>query len=284
MIATLSVYHGISVTNGRWSQSWDLGCNMLKKLLKSPAGNRVMGWVIAAIIRLLMVTIRWRRSDRAAFAAALQFHHGVADTGADTGVIPTGVIPTGVIPTGVIVVFWHERIMAMPYLWPRGDRVYALQSTHADGRMMAHAIRQFGIQTIWGSTNRLAHSALRGLARVLTDGCSVAMTPDGPRGPAHVAAVGPVALARLTGCPILPVCWSVDRQWRGGGWDRTIVPKPFARGRLLIGDPIFLTATGANGANAGGANNNGKADLEAACRRLEQALDQLGAEADALHQ
>lgn len=244
---------------------------MLKRLIRSSFGNRLMGWMIAALIAALMVTVRWRRADRAGFAACLAAHHAPQDGPADDGTAPRG----------VIVVFWHERIFAMPYLWPRGDIVFALQSPHADGRMMSHAIHPFGIQTIWGSTNRLAHSALRGLARVLADGGSVAMTPDGPRGPAKQAAIGPVALARLTGCPIVPVCWSADRVWRAASWDRTIIPKPFARGRLFIGEPIHVTDDQPGNQPGNQPAKSGKADLQAISHQLEEALTRLGDHADA---
>ena len=154
----------------------------------------------------------------------------------------------------------------MPWLWPSAYALHALQSPHPDGRMMSHAIGCFGVKTVWGSSNRNPLSGLRGLKRVLDLGQSVAITPDGPRGPARKSALGPVAIAQMAGKPIVPMCWSVDRYWRANGWDRLIIPKPFARGRFIIGDPIYLDGIS-------------KDQLETARQQLEDALN---AQADAV--
>ena len=89
---------------------------------------------------------------------------------------------------------------------------------------------------------------------------------EGPRGPARKSALGPVAIAQMAGKPIVPMCWSVDRYWRATGWDRLIIPKPFARGRFIIGDPIYL-------------DDISKDQLETARQQLENALN---AQADAV--
>ena len=209
---------------------------MIKKLIRSPFGNALVGWTIGSIIALLMVTVRWRTVDQ---EKSDQFMAS---------------------QNGIIMVFWHERVMAMPWLWPSAYALHALQSPHPDGRMMSHAISCFGVKTVWGSSNRNPLSGLRGLKRVLNLGESVAITPDGPRGPARKSALGPVAIAQMAGKPIVPMCWSVDRYWRANGWDRLIIPKPFARGRFIIGDPIYL-------------NDISKDQLETARQQLEDALN-----------
>ncbi len=198
-----------------------------------------------------MTSIRWRRADRRALDDFMAAN------------------------PGIIVVFWHERLFAMPWLWPSRHPLCALQSTHADGRMMAACIRRFGVGTIWGSSSRSALSGLRGMMRALEDGRSVAITPDGPRGPARIAARGAVALAQLSGRPILPLSWSASRSWRAGGWDRMMIPKPFSRGRLLMGAPIHVPPVGRGGRGGG-------AMLDHYRRMMETSLTALGAQADAL--
>ena len=137
---------------------------MIKKLIRSPFGNALVGWTIGSIIALLMVTVRWRTVDQ---EKSDQFMAS---------------------QNGIIMVFWHERVMAMPWLWPSAYALHALQSPHPDGRMMSHAIGCFGVKTVWGSSNRNPLSGLRGLKRILDLGDSVAITPDGPRGPSGVMA------------------------------------------------------------------------------------------------
>ena len=223
---------------------------MLKAAIRSRGGNVVFGWIVAAFIGILMTSIAWRRRDRQDIAATL-----AADVAAHDG---------------AIIVFWHDRILAMPYLWPSEIPLHALQSPHADGRMMAHCIHTFGVNTIWGSSNRSALSSLRDMLQVLEDGECVAITPDGPRGPAHQAAIGAVALARMSGRPIIPLSWATGRAWRASGWDRMWIPRPFARGRFVMGTPIHVAA------------NATRADMDVTTRSMETMLTELGEEADQL--
>ena len=187
---------------------------MIKQLIRSPIGNALFGWTAGAIIAVLMVTVRWRAHNDQNIKDILRQNNGV------------------------VLVFWHERLLAMPWLWPSAFPLFALQSPHADGRMMSHAIGCFGVKTVWGSSNRNPLSGLPGLKRVLDNRGSVAITPDGPRGPARQCALGPVAIAKMADKPIVPMCWAVDRYWRATGGDQLIIPKPFARGHFIIGDPI----------------------------------------------
>ena len=236
---------------------------MIKAAIRSRGGNVVFGYLVAVFIGLLMTSIRWRRADRRALDEFMAAH------------------------PGTIVVFWHERLFAMPYLWPSRHALCALQSTHADGRMMAACIRRFGVGTIWGSSSRSALSGLRGMMRALDEGRSVAITPDGPRGPARIAAHGAVALARLSGRPILPLSWSASSCWRAGGWNRMMIPKPFSRGRLVMGPLIHVSGDAPDHAprhlSGKDRDSAGRDTLEQYRRRLEASLNELGARADALH-
>ena len=187
---------------------------MLKHLIRTKIGLFCLSWIAAATVALLMLSVRWRVEEQARLRELLQTHEGI------------------------VLVFWHERILAMPWLWPRRHTITALQSPHPDGRMMAHTVNHLGVRTVWGSSNRNALSGLRGMKRTLDAGGIAAVTPDGPRGPARSAAVGPVALSQMAGKPILPVAWSVDRFWRAPGWDGMMIPKPLSRGVFVIGDPV----------------------------------------------
>ena len=115
----------------------------------------------------------------------------------------------------------------------------------------------------------------------------MAITPDGPRGPARIAAHGAVALARLSGRPILPLSWSASSCWRAGGWDRMMIPKPFSRGRLVMGTLIHVSGHAPDHApghvSGKGRDSVGRDTLEQFRRRLEASLNDLGTRADALH-
>ena len=76
----------------------------------------------------------------------------------------------------------------------------------------------------------------------MATGKPAAFTLDGPRGPARVAQPGAVWLAKATGNPIVPFHIEADRHWTANSWDRTQIPKPWARVAIAIGEPIEVPA------------------------------------------
>ncbi|MBW1862951.1 MAG: hypothetical protein JRJ02_11345 [Deltaproteobacteria bacterium] len=47
-------------------------------------------------------------------------------------------------------------------------------------------------------------------------------------------------MARDAQVPLVPLTWGVDRCWVINGWDRLIIPKPFARAVYLYAEPILI--------------------------------------------
>lgn len=54
---------------------------------------------------------------------------------------------------------------------------------------------------------------------------------------------GVIALAKLTGAPILPLTFSASLRYVIGSWDRFVLPFPFGRGVFLWGQPIYVSKT-----------------------------------------
>jgi hypothetical protein len=132
----------------------------------------------------------------------------------------------------LIWIFWHNRLLIAPILYERffsQRRGAALISRSKDGELLAACIRYFGGEVVRGSTSRGGSPALANLRRLLSEGCDIYITPDGPRGPRYNMGPGAVWLALQSGAPILPVNAEFSRVWRLGGWDGFIIPKPFAR-------------------------------------------------------
>ncbi len=138
-----------------------------------------------------------------------------------------------------LFVLWHGRLL--PCTWHhRGQGVVTLISQHRDGEYIARIVQGWGFTTVRGSSSRGGVEALRELARWLRKGRSLAITPDGPRGPREKMKLGPLAIAQLTGRPIIPTVGSANRAWWFGGWDRFLVPRPFARMRVHYGTPVWV--------------------------------------------
>ena len=127
-----------------------------------------------------------------------------------------------------IFAFWHGQLL--PLLWVHRDEgVRVVISSHRDGEIVARVAEHLGHQTIRGSSSRGAARALLGIVRELESGVEVAVTPDGPRGPARKFASGALVAAQRVGAPIIGIGVSASRAWRLRSWDRFMIPKPFSR-------------------------------------------------------
>ncbi len=141
-----------------------------------------------------------------------------------------------------VFVFWHGRSMMLsPIIRMRGMRGYAIASRHKDGRMMAKIQRLFGLKAIYGSTSEGGISVLRQGVRVLRDGrYALCLSPDGPGGPSMRVQDGALYFAKMTGAPIIPVCYSSSRAWIQKRWDRYLLALHFSRIKCVIGKPMFV--------------------------------------------
>jgi lysophospholipid acyltransferase (LPLAT)-like uncharacterized protein len=128
----------------------------------------------------------------------------------------------------IIYTLWHGE--QLPLLWHhRGENVAIVISDHRDGEIIARIAHSLGYTTVRGSTSRGGSRALIGLMREIGAGRDGAITPDGPRGPAHVFAPGVAVAAQRTGALIVPLRATAARAWRLKSWDRFVIPKPFTR-------------------------------------------------------
>jgi lysophospholipid acyltransferase (LPLAT)-like uncharacterized protein len=167
----------------------------------------------------------------------------------------------------IIFSFWHNRILLMaPFHRSRLSHrpCICLISASADGEMIARVVERFGIKSARGSSSRRGKEALRELAVHFDNGTDVAITPDGPRGPRYQVQQGIIGLARRTGAAIYPVSYTAERKIVVPTWDRFMIPLPFARIKVLIGEPIRIQ------------NTRTDEEFENERRKLEDALRDLG--------
>ena len=143
-----------------------------------------------------------------------------------------------------IFAFWHGQLLPLLYLH-RGQGVAIVISSHRDGEIVAGVAERLGMRAIRGSSTRGAARALLGVVRELEDGGEVAMTPDGPRGPARKFATGALVAAQRVGAPIIGIGVSATRAWHLRSWDRFMIPKPFARVTVSYTAPTHVNAASA---------------------------------------
>ncbi len=198
---------------------------------KTPFGNRalsVAAWLAQSIIQLLGRSCRVDVVEGAERLDAL---------------CPT---PDNPQPQPVLLCYWHNRAgLAAPLFYDRlvqrGADITMLASQSRDGELVSRMAREWRMRQVRGSATRGGAQALRALYRVVTrDRSSPVMLPDGPHGPRYEFKVGVAVLAQMSQAPILPMGLAVSRAWRLGSWDRLILPKPFARLVVIVGEPQMV--------------------------------------------
>ena len=138
-----------------------------------------------------------------------------------------------------VFVVWHGRLLPLLYRY-RGERIVLLVSQHRDGEYLARVGHGLGYDSVRGSSSHGGASAVRQLVRRVQAGDSLAITPDGPRGPKERFKPGVLQVARITEAPVIPILAGSQHGWWIEGWDSFLVPKPFARIRIAVGPPRIV--------------------------------------------
>ncbi len=169
-------------------------------------------------------------------------------------------------PGAAVYALWHRQEVLFIYLH-RSRGICGLVSKSKDGEYMARILRRFGFTFVRGSTTSGGFLSLRGLIKAARQGYSVAITPDGPRGPIFKAQPGIVYLAQKAGVPIIPVACALSRKKILRSWDKYQFPFPFGRIEAVYGEPLRVAETD---------------DVAAKSVELENALNALTGEAEKL--
>ncbi|MDR2215987.1 MAG: lysophospholipid acyltransferase family protein, partial [Nevskiaceae bacterium] len=139
--------------------------------------------------------------------------------------------------------YWHQHEMfCARWLLRQRSRIKLgfLISPSVDGEIPAKVARRLGAQVIRGSSTHTGARALRDYYQLLVkDNVSPVITPDGPKGPRFVFKTGAILLAQISGRPMLPMAYAASRVWIFG-WDKFVLPRPFARIAIAIGEPVWV--------------------------------------------
>jgi lysophospholipid acyltransferase (LPLAT)-like uncharacterized protein len=149
----------------------------------------------------------------------------------------------------IVYVLWHSRILPLLYS-RRREGVALLISRHADGGHLAQLSERWGYRVVRGSSQRGGEVGLLGLVRHLRDSAEVALTPDGPRGPAEHVKPGALAAAQHAAALVIAVGARASSAWWIRSWDRFCLPKPFATVEVVYSAP-FTVAAGKDGLRQG---------------------------------
>jgi lysophospholipid acyltransferase (LPLAT)-like uncharacterized protein len=184
--------------------------------------QRVIAFVLYFLLRFLALTLRERWTDRSGWF--------------------------GNPPPGpAIYCIWHNRLALSMRIYygfihrhNQSAGLAAMVSASRDGGFLSGVLSRFGVVPVRGSSSRRGPQALRELTSLARRDFDLAITPDGPRGPCYVVQDGVIALAQLTGRPIIPIGFHASAKFRTKSWDRFQIPLPFSRVEYLFAPPIHV--------------------------------------------
>ena len=161
-----------------------------------------------------------------------------------------------------IICAWHHDIYFSSWLL-KDFELTALISSSKDGEYINQILSGFGFGSVRGSSTRGGIGAMKQLVRCLKDGNAVAITPDGPQGPIHKVQEGIVALAKITGVPIIPWRYEASSCWKLNSWDSHKIPKPITKIKSVFGQPLYVPKSASS------------SDFGKYCQQLEMLMNDL---------
>ena len=129
-----------------------------------------------------------------------------------------------------MAITWHGELLIAPQVYRalrKKQLTSAIIAQHHDGELIARTLAKLKILPLRGSSRRGAKSVLIHAIKVLKEGYSVMITPDGPKGPRYSMSDGAVALALRSKLPLMVVNYKPKKYWQLGSWDKFLIPKPF---------------------------------------------------------
>ena len=165
----------------------------------------------------------------------------------------------------VIIAIWHGKVLPI-FMNLSSKHYYGLAGMHKDAELIAQIGAQVGWKMLRGSSSARGKEVFKEMVTVLsTPGEVVAMTPDGPKGPAKIPKAGVIRAAQKSGAVVIPAIGQAKRRWGFTNWDTFYVAKPFSKIVLRYGTPFVFKKTD---------------DFQKCTDKLKHALDSLETEVD----
>ena len=140
-----------------------------------------------------------------------------------------------------ILAFFHGTQLMLHGLG-RTRRTCVMVSRSRDGDVQAAALSVLGFLVVRGSSSRGGTQALAGVVRRLREPHTDAVfAVDGPRGPYGIVKPGVLAAAEHSSARVIPAGAAARRRIiLDRTWDRFVLPLPFTRVDIVLGDVVAL--------------------------------------------
>lgn len=138
-----------------------------------------------------------------------------------------------------VLAFWHST-MLLPWYVHRNQTFAALTSLSKDGDLLARQLKSWNYKVVRGSSSKGGDVALGIMVDLAKNKYSIAITPDGPRGPVRQFKAGAVITAKKSGIPVVLAGVGFSKKIKLNSWDSFEVPKFFSRAKIVYSEPIFV--------------------------------------------
>jgi lysophospholipid acyltransferase (LPLAT)-like uncharacterized protein len=138
-----------------------------------------------------------------------------------------------------VLAFWHGT-MLLPWFLHRNDGFAALTSKSKDGDLLAKQLKHWKYKVVRGSSSKGGDIALAIMVDYAKNGFSIAITPDGPRGPAHKFKAGAVITAKKSSIPVVLMGIGIKSKKELNNWDKFQIPNPLSNVNVIYSDPIYI--------------------------------------------
>ena len=140
-----------------------------------------------------------------------------------------------------VLAFWHST-MLLPWYVHRNQNFAALTSLSKDGDLLARQLKSWNYKVVRGSSSKGGDVALGIMVDLAKNKYSVAITPDGPRGPVRKFKAGAVITAKRSGIPLVLAGVGFKKKRKLKSWDSFEVPKFFSKAKIVYSEPIFVNS------------------------------------------
>jgi lysophospholipid acyltransferase (LPLAT)-like uncharacterized protein len=138
-----------------------------------------------------------------------------------------------------VLAFWHGT-MLLPWYIHRNQNFTGLTSKSKDGDLLAKVLKDWNYNVVRGSSSSGGDVALGIMVDYAKNKSSIAVTPDGPKGPPRKMKAGAVIAAKRSGVPIVLLGVGYNKKRNLKSWDSFEVPKFFSRVSIIYSDPLYI--------------------------------------------
>jgi lysophospholipid acyltransferase (LPLAT)-like uncharacterized protein len=138
-----------------------------------------------------------------------------------------------------VLSFWHGT-MLLPWYLHASPNLVALTSKSKDGDLLAKLLKKWNYKVVRGSSSSGGEIALGIMVDYAKNKFSIAITPDGPRGPCHKFKAGAVITAKKSNLPLVLIGIGFKRKKTLKNWDKFEIPYFFSRAKIIYSDPVYV--------------------------------------------